>query len=286
MRPPEERAEYEESIKPFLAPFDALISTGAVDGGSRSSTRSSRSSRRRVPRPPSPAQEENTQMAVRIRLTRVGATKQPTYQWSWPTAPRARQPRDRDHRPLQPANRADRAQRRRGQGEGVARQGRPAVRHRRPPVQAGRHPARRQVGGRTDGSQGTGRVRREVAGRRPGGREGRGHRGRRATVIELHVADDDMGKVIGRNGSVAKALRTLLKVTAAAGRRAGPARDRLSGRTPWPRLSPPSTGAARGGARARRPRAARRGPCRGPDRPAGARFRPGIVLYREASDTP
>jgi len=36
-----------------------------------------------------------------------------------------------------------------------------------------------------------------------------------ATVIELHVAPDDMGKVIGRNGSVAKALRTLLKVIAA-----------------------------------------------------------------------
>ncbi len=35
------------------------------------------------------------------------------------------------------------------------------------------------------------------------------------TVIELHVAEDDMGKVIGRNGSVAKALRTLLKVSAA-----------------------------------------------------------------------
>ena len=31
-------------------------------------------------------------------------------------------------------------------------------------------------------------------------------------VIELHVAEEDMGKVIGRNGSVAKALRTLLKV--------------------------------------------------------------------------
>jgi predicted RNA-binding protein YlqC (UPF0109 family) len=31
-------------------------------------------------------------------------------------------------------------------------------------------------------------------------------------VIELHVAEDDMGKVIGRNGSVAKAMRTLLKV--------------------------------------------------------------------------
>ena len=26
------------------------------------------------------------------------------------------------------------------------------------------------------------------------------------TVLELHVAEDDMGKVIGRNGSVAKAL--------------------------------------------------------------------------------
>jgi uncharacterized protein len=32
------------------------------------------------------------------------------------------------------------------------------------------------------------------------------------TVIELHVSEEDMGKVIGRNGSVAKALRTLLKV--------------------------------------------------------------------------
>ena len=35
------------------------------------------------------------------------------------------------------------------------------------------------------------------------------------TVIELHVAEEDMGKVIGRNGSVAKALRTLLKVVGA-----------------------------------------------------------------------
>jgi hypothetical protein len=35
------------------------------------------------------------------------------------------------------------------------------------------------------------------------------------TIIELRVAESDMGKVIGRNGSVAKALRTLLKVTAA-----------------------------------------------------------------------
>lgn len=40
-------------------------------------------------------------------------------------------------------------------------------------------------------------------------------RDERGTIIELRVAPDDMGKVIGRNGSVAKALRTLLKVIAA-----------------------------------------------------------------------
>ncbi len=40
-------------------------------------------------------------------------------------------------------------------------------------------------------------------------------RGEEGTIIELHVAESDMGKVIGRNGSVAKALRTLLKVTSA-----------------------------------------------------------------------
>jgi predicted RNA-binding protein YlqC (UPF0109 family) len=41
------------------------------------------------------------------------------------------------------------------------------------------------------------------------------HTGPEGTVIELHVAEEDMGKVIGRNGSVAKALRTLLKVMSA-----------------------------------------------------------------------
>jgi predicted RNA-binding protein YlqC (UPF0109 family) len=41
------------------------------------------------------------------------------------------------------------------------------------------------------------------------------HREPGGTVIELEVAEGDMGKVIGRNGSVAKALRTLLKVMSA-----------------------------------------------------------------------
>ena len=33
----------------------------------------------------------------------------------------------------------------------------------------------------------------------------------RLTVLELHVAPGDMGKVIGRQGRIAKAIRTVLK---------------------------------------------------------------------------
>ncbi len=34
---------------------------------------------------------------------------------------------------------------------------------------------------------------------------------RNALALELHVAPDDFGKVIGRQGRVAKAMRTLLR---------------------------------------------------------------------------
>lgn len=37
----------------------------------------------------------------------------------------------------------------------------------------------------------------------------------RQIVLELHVADDDKGKVIGKRGRTAKALRTLVKAAAA-----------------------------------------------------------------------
>ena len=33
-------------------------------------------------------------------------------------------------------------------------------------------------------------------------------------VLELHVADDDMGKVIGKQGRIAKAIRTVVKAAA------------------------------------------------------------------------
>lgn len=35
-----------------------------------------------------------------------------------------------------------------------------------------------------------------------------------STVIELKVADKDMGKVIGRQGRIARALRTVVKAAA------------------------------------------------------------------------
>ncbi|HAP33215.1 MAG: KH domain-containing protein [Lachnospiraceae bacterium] len=33
-------------------------------------------------------------------------------------------------------------------------------------------------------------------------------------VLELHVADTDMGKVIGKHGRIAKAIRTVVKAAA------------------------------------------------------------------------
>ncbi|MBE5040288.1 KH domain-containing protein [Ructibacterium gallinarum] len=33
-------------------------------------------------------------------------------------------------------------------------------------------------------------------------------------VLQLHVAEDDMGKVIGKQGRIAKAIRTVIKAAA------------------------------------------------------------------------
>ena len=37
----------------------------------------------------------------------------------------------------------------------------------------------------------------------------------RTTVLELYVADGDMGKVIGKQGRIAKAIRSVVKAAAA-----------------------------------------------------------------------
>ena len=39
--------------------------------------------------------------------------------------------------------------------------------------------------------------------------------GSNSVILELSVAPDDMGRVIGKNGRVANAMRTLLRVIAA-----------------------------------------------------------------------
>ena len=38
--------------------------------------------------------------------------------------------------------------------------------------------------------------------------------GPEATILELHVAPEDMGKVIGKQGRIAKAIRSVVKAAA------------------------------------------------------------------------
>ncbi len=37
--------------------------------------------------------------------------------------------------------------------------------------------------------------------------------GEKSTILELRVGDDDVGKVIGKHGRIAKAIRTLLSAS-------------------------------------------------------------------------
>lgn len=41
--------------------------------------------------------------------------------------------------------------------------------------------------------------------------------GERSTILELKVAPEDMGKVIGKQGRIAQALRTIVKAAAVKG---------------------------------------------------------------------
>ncbi len=38
--------------------------------------------------------------------------------------------------------------------------------------------------------------------------------GEKSIILQLHVAPDDVGKVIGKEGRIAKALRTIVKASA------------------------------------------------------------------------
>ncbi|MCL2209876.1 MAG: KH domain-containing protein [Treponema sp.] len=39
--------------------------------------------------------------------------------------------------------------------------------------------------------------------------------GEKSTILELHVAEGDIGKVIGKHGRIAKAIRTVLQAASA-----------------------------------------------------------------------
>jgi predicted RNA-binding protein YlqC (UPF0109 family) len=41
--------------------------------------------------------------------------------------------------------------------------------------------------------------------------------GEKSTILELRVAQDDIGKVIGKHGRIAKAMRTVLQAATAKG---------------------------------------------------------------------
>ena len=41
--------------------------------------------------------------------------------------------------------------------------------------------------------------------------------GEKSTILELKVASDDIGKVIGKHGRIAKAIRTVLQAASAKG---------------------------------------------------------------------
>jgi len=43
--------------------------------------------------------------------------------------------------------------------------------------------------------------------------------GEKSTILELRVAQEDIGKVIGKHGRIAKAIRTVLQAAAARGGR-------------------------------------------------------------------
>lgn len=38
--------------------------------------------------------------------------------------------------------------------------------------------------------------------------------GEKSVILEISVADDDMGKIIGRQGRIARAIRTVIKAAA------------------------------------------------------------------------
>ena len=162
---------------------------------------------------PRPTGGLQSPLAVRIRLTRVGATKQPSYRFVVADSRSARDGRSLDtlghynprSEPIEIHVDAEKASQ-------VAGEGRPAHPHGGAPLPPRRHPARPRLA--MAAVELVEYVAKSLVDD-PDAVRVEAHEEDGGQVIELTVAEDDMGKVIGRNGSVAKALRTLLKVVAA-----------------------------------------------------------------------
>ena len=84
----------------------------------------------------------------------------------------------------------------------------------RPRPRASRRGRHRQPGGGRHGALGA-RARRPLDRGRSRRRDGRGGRDRGGVRLSLHVAQGDMGRIIGRRGRTAQALRTLVRAAAA-----------------------------------------------------------------------
>ena len=155
-------------------------------------------------------------MAVRIRLTRVGAKKQPTYRFVVADSRNARDGRSLDtlghYNPrTDPIEiKVDEAKAR----DWLSRGAQPSDTVARLFRRVGLLPAKEKAERPYDGQSLVEYVAKSLVDE-PDAVSVKVLEDADGRVIELHVAETDMGKVIGRNGSVAKALRTLLKVVAA-----------------------------------------------------------------------
>ena len=150
-------------------------------------------------------------MAVKLRLTRVGSKKNPIYRV---VAADSRSPRDGKFLEIvgryNPQTDPSTIELDEDEGEGLARERRAAHRSGLAPSEDQRH--RWLSCSRTSrASSWTTRT-----------RSASSERSATTLVLRLYVAPDDIGKVIGRQGRIARALRTVVRASAA---RDGPARD-------------------------------------------------------------
>ena len=157
---------YTDNVKPYLDPLDRfVVVVNATADSSRCACKGScsnlRSARAPIPRAP-PSEEVSSSVAVRIRLTRVGATKQPTYRFVVADSRSARDGRSLDtlghynprSEPIEINVDAEKAAK-------WLEPGRPAVRHGRAPVPPASASCR--TVGRADVCRRARRVRRQVA---------------------------------------------------------------------------------------------------------------------------